>query len=196
MFGYGDLFKYKKNGIFLDIGAHDGININNTYILEKNLGWKGICIEPDPFHFSLLDQNRDCYKENVAITNYTGTINFTPCSPHGYGGEVTTNSGINIPCTTIESVLKKYNIPKTIDYMSIDIEGHELIALEKFPFDTHICLAITIEHNLYLHGPAQKLKIQEVLFSNGYTLIVDNVQSDGLAFEDWYTHKSFKDHVK
>ena len=40
-----EYFNYKKGGFFLDIGAADGITINNTYYLEKELEWKGICIE-------------------------------------------------------------------------------------------------------------------------------------------------------
>ena len=30
----------------MDVGAHDGKTISNTYFFEKELGWKGICIEP------------------------------------------------------------------------------------------------------------------------------------------------------
>jgi len=30
-------FNHKKNGYFIDIGATDGIDINNTYLLEKNM---------------------------------------------------------------------------------------------------------------------------------------------------------------
>lgn len=37
----------KKNGKFLDIGSSDPIIINNTYLLEKFLGWSGVQIEID-----------------------------------------------------------------------------------------------------------------------------------------------------
>lgn len=35
-------FKNKKNGVFIDIGAHNGINLSNTYFFEKKLNWRGI----------------------------------------------------------------------------------------------------------------------------------------------------------
>lgn len=35
----------KKNGVFLDIGAHHPIEISNTYLLEKKFGWTGHLIE-------------------------------------------------------------------------------------------------------------------------------------------------------
>ncbi len=38
---------------FIDIGAFDGVEISNTYALER-MGWKGICIEPIPEVFAML----------------------------------------------------------------------------------------------------------------------------------------------
>ena len=49
----------KKNGFFIDIGAHDGISLSNTYLLEQEYGWKGICIEPNPSVFKKLCKNRE-----------------------------------------------------------------------------------------------------------------------------------------
>ena len=37
---------HKKNNFFVEFGATDGITISNTYLLEKELNWKGILIEP------------------------------------------------------------------------------------------------------------------------------------------------------
>ncbi|MDR2406522.1 MAG: FkbM family methyltransferase [Bacteroidales bacterium] len=48
------LFKKKRNGIFLDIGANDGISFSNTYRFEKFRNWTGICIEPHPEIFEKL----------------------------------------------------------------------------------------------------------------------------------------------
>ena len=53
-----NFFKSKKNGFFLDIGAHNGIYINNTYYLEKNLEWTGLCIEANPIIFEELRNKR------------------------------------------------------------------------------------------------------------------------------------------
>ena len=35
----------KRNGTFLEIGAHEPINISNTYLLEKDFDWNGISID-------------------------------------------------------------------------------------------------------------------------------------------------------
>ena len=35
-------FKGYKNGIYVDVGAHDGVSLNNTLYFEKNNNWRGI----------------------------------------------------------------------------------------------------------------------------------------------------------
>lgn len=41
------LFNYKQYGSFIDIGSSSAVETNNTYFLESELLWKGICIEKD-----------------------------------------------------------------------------------------------------------------------------------------------------
>ena len=43
-----DFYQNKKNGYFVEVGANDGKRLSNTYLLEKDYNWKGICIEPVP----------------------------------------------------------------------------------------------------------------------------------------------------
>ena len=40
------VFRGYKNGVFVDVGAHDGLSINNTLYFEKYNNWTGINIEP------------------------------------------------------------------------------------------------------------------------------------------------------
>ena len=47
-------FSSKGDGYFLDIGAHNGVDLSNTYYLEKELQWNGICVEADPYIFEDL----------------------------------------------------------------------------------------------------------------------------------------------
>ena len=63
------LKKYSK-GYYIEIGASDGIELSNTYLLEKN-GWEGICIEPIPAKYEKLVKNRKaiCYNKAVYHTS-------------------------------------------------------------------------------------------------------------------------------
>lgn len=40
------IFKGYKNGVFVDVGAYDGVDINNTLYFETTNNWRGINIEP------------------------------------------------------------------------------------------------------------------------------------------------------
>ena len=63
-----NVFKGYKNGIFFDVGAHDGKTINNTVYFEQNNNWKGINIEPIKSVYDNLVLNRpNCININCAI---------------------------------------------------------------------------------------------------------------------------------
>jgi hypothetical protein len=59
-FLFENFFINKKEGFFLDIGAHDGVNGNNTFLFEK-IGWSGVCIEPIPSVFEKLKKIVNVY---------------------------------------------------------------------------------------------------------------------------------------
>lgn len=52
------IFKGYKNGVFMDIGVHDGKQINNTLYFEQNNNWTGINIEPIKEVYNNLVRNR------------------------------------------------------------------------------------------------------------------------------------------
>jgi len=37
-----------RGGFFVEVGAHNGFFCSNTYRLEQDWGWQGICVEPAP----------------------------------------------------------------------------------------------------------------------------------------------------
>jgi len=44
----------KRDGIFIDIGAFDGMEDSNSLFFEETRNWTGICIEPSPLEFNKL----------------------------------------------------------------------------------------------------------------------------------------------
>jgi FkbM family methyltransferase len=122
-------------GIFVDVGARDGIVLSNTYRLEAE-GWTGVAIEPHPDLFDRLLANRTCVCLNVAISGIQGTAEFLKMNeePLGQSGIVATHTHmsrlsdldheiIEVPTITLASVASA--LPR-IDYLDIDVEGHEL----------------------------------------------------------------------
>jgi hypothetical protein len=176
-------------GFFVDIGAYDGVQTSNTYALEQ-AGWNGICVEAEVNAFDKCAVTRCCRSINKAVTNYKGIAMFA-------GDRI--GGSISVPCDTLQGILRDNAAPKLIDYLSMDIEGHELIVLENFPFDEFQFKLITIEHNLYCDGPEKKNALYELLTRNGYTRVVDNAPCLDpnpawymQPYEDWYRHNDFK----
>lgn len=167
-------------GYFVDIGAHDGIIHSNTYALEMYHGWSGICIEPDPDAYRQLAENRSGPRTDLAVSGTAGVITIQP-------------TGVERFARPLTWILGEMNAPRVIDYLSVDVEGHELDVLAGMDFNRwHVKLA-TIEHNEYLEGPARKLAIRDHMLRNGFELAVEDVVAPGYGcYEDWFVNDRMK----
>ena len=58
---------YKRNGFFVEFGATNGVDLSNTYLLEKNFDWKGLLSEPAKVWHEALINNRKCSIEKNCI---------------------------------------------------------------------------------------------------------------------------------
>src|SRR5579859_1429704 len=61
------LLGHMTAGVFVDVGAYDGVTLSNTYFLETTRGWTGVCFEPNPATFEQLRAKRSCVCENVGV---------------------------------------------------------------------------------------------------------------------------------
>lgn len=57
-------------GFFLDLGAFKGFECSNSALVEKQLGWKGICVEPRPVEKAF--DGRGCVLARRALSGSTG----------------------------------------------------------------------------------------------------------------------------
>lgn len=94
-------------------------------------------------------------------------------------------------CTTMEKVIAMNGL-REIDYLSLDVEGHELKVLQGFPLENFIIKVMTVE------GKVKPLRaIEEYLKSFGYTRIYplseeSRKYTDFLKDEAIFIHKSVK----
>ncbi len=170
MWVYGEVFNERRNGYFVDIGAHDGVFLSNTYLLERRYGWSGICVEANPVNFERLRRQRRAVCVNACLDSVEQDVAFAPRGVMGGIVSPTTDiraaaSGetISLRTRTLENVLREHRAPHEIDYLSIDIEGAEERVLGDFAFDAYSFTCITIER------PSANL--QEVLGHHGYVVI-------------------------
>jgi FkbM family methyltransferase len=150
----------KKNGFFIDIGAHDGISYSNSYVFEIELGWNGICIEPLPGVFSQLQKNRKCIVENCAISNIEGLLDFVSISGPKDSGEMFSGFNrkeiaesihrpyeiIKVNSFRLDTILNKHNI-KHADFCSIDTETTEFDVIKSINWNDYQIDYICIEKN-------------------------------------------------
>ena len=150
-----NIFKGKKNLFFIETGASDGINISNTYILEKEYNWNGLCIEPNSFFYKKLVDNRRCHTSNELLYSSSGLeLEFTNYS---YLGGIKKHLRSKIldknleyikkTTTTLTDELDKINAPSIINYFSLDTEGSEYEILKGINFDKYQFNYISIETN-------------------------------------------------
>ncbi len=179
-------FKNKKNGIYLELGALDGILYSNTKYFEDEHNWSGILIEPHPIKFQLLIKNRPnnfCFNELISnistplhflyfteqLTQVSGVVN--SLSQHHYDAYFNNNKFIDIPKNTVEliptSLSKIINDTgiKHIDFLSLDVEGHEYEVLLSYNFDIQIDV-ILIE--MLGVQPDKDNLCRNILINNGY----------------------------
>ena len=165
-----NIFKGYKNGFFMDVGAHDGISINNTLYFEKYNNWTGINIEPIKKVFENLKINRpNSINLNCAVCNndgetdfynnigYTEMIsgiinNFDPRHLQRLNREneqMGSNTEIiKVNTKKIETICDNHNIAH-IHYLSIDVEGAEFEVIKSINFNKVFIDVIGFESNFY-----------------------------------------------
>jgi FkbM family methyltransferase len=190
-------YNNKKNGYFIEIGASDGINLSNTYLLETKYDWKGICVEPIPKQYELLIKNRPnsiCYKEAVFNESNKNLIFDIANNVDLLSGissyidqhiELVNNNKTQIIVNSISfnDLLEKSNSPLFIEYLSLDTEGSEYEILKSFDFKKYTIGLIDVEHNYW---EPRRTEIKNLLTSNGYIYIGEN------SWDDSYIHSSLQ----
>ena len=192
---YENVFKEKRNGVFVDIGANDGVTLSNTYFFEKQMGWTGICIEPIPEIFERLRSNRKCTCIQGCISEKSGTQSFLRVRSRSFNTEMLsgliekynprhlqriqrevkrtggTTEILTVPCYILTELLLEKNISH-VDYLSLDTEGGELDILKSIDFSRIDIEVIDVENNY------KSPDFQQFLESRGYKKITTLVHDE------------------
>ena len=184
--------KFKKKGVFIEMGACDGILSSNTYLLEKVFKWKGILVEPARYYHKRLKFNRKCSIETSCIYSASNEmINFNETYPKSLSSienffdkhsiQRKLNKEIyEVRTISLNHLFDKYHLKK-IDFLSIDTEGSEYEILKKFNFNKYQIKIICCEHNYSV----RRNKIFKLLNSKGYKREYENLSQ----YDDWYFQK-------
>ena len=178
-----------KSGFFIEFGAADGVDISNSYILEKEFGWKGILAEPSKGWHKSLAKNRNCIIETDCVWSISneeldffeaewGVLSTIKDFVESDNHKRSERNSYKVRTVSLTDLLKRHNAPRDIDYLSIDTEGSEFKILENFNFDEYNIKIITVEHN----NTEMRNKIFELLTKHNY----DRKYTQISECDDWY----------
>jgi FkbM family methyltransferase len=154
-----------RPGIFIEAGANDGIKQSNTHGLEFVLGWHGLLIEPVPSLASACRRNRPrSTVVNTALVSpeLDGQLIemvdlglMTTVAMHRTENElrhhvaeaattgVTPNS-LEVVGQPFSRVIDEAQLSE-IDFLSLDVEGFELVALAGLDLSRHSPRVVMVE---------------------------------------------------
>jgi FkbM family methyltransferase len=137
-----EFFGHLANGFFVEVGANDPEQWSQSFHLEK-LGWSGIVVEPQQHLADMLRRHRKAKVYCVAcsapenagksMTLYLagGHSSFDPMLKVA---EVRPEGSVEVPLKTLDEILIETDAPSPIDFLAIDVEGHEIEVLRGFDF--------------------------------------------------------------
>jgi FkbM family methyltransferase len=174
----------KADGHYVDIGAHDDEFPNNTHRFYAR-GWSGINIEPqqEPFENLRKARLRDINLQ-AAISDHTGKMQFLKVgSDHRastlerrvikrYSKLGKRGNLCEVNVTTLKDVFDKH-AKWPIDFMSIDVEGHEMKVLQGNDWSRYRPTVILSETSFDGEG-----KIARFLKDRGYKQVYSSFIDD------------------
>ena len=181
---YADRFvlnctNFKVNGYFLELGSRDPKENNNSYILEKHFGWKGMMVDRVSTYEELYKKERP---NSIAIVQNATTIDYA-------------------------KIFHDNKFPLDLDFFQLDLEVRDNTALQTFLkideelLDKYRFATITMEHDIYTgmkNAKKTREKSREILKEKGYHLVFEDILDPpsvctGKPYEDWWVHPELVD---
>ena len=190
---YGLFLGKKRDGLFVEVGAYDGVSFSNSSCLA-DAGWNGILIEPIPA-FAQACRNR--YRANArirvveaAVGATGGTVDITIA-----GSLTTTNdnllneyrnidwanaaigatSRLAVPQRTLDDILSAEGVHEPIDVLIVDVEGAEASVFAGFSISrwkpTMIIAELTHTHPDLHVISAGDADLQSSIQEAGYSVV-------------------------
>lgn len=179
-FLFENFFYGKRNGVFVDVGARDGEQFSNTLFFERFLGWRGLCVEPNPSAFAKLAAGRKAICRHASVSDPAGADVIAEETVHkGILGGITryvrrqrlrgpqspasAPPTCKAPVTQLSSLLEMHGL-RNVDYCSICTAGSEFEVLSGLDFDAISISVFTIKN---IHDK----RIPDLMEAKGYGLV-------------------------
>lgn len=202
------VFPGLRGGFFVEAGACGGLQGSASYVLEREFGWKGICVEPLDKYYEILRNRRACSTDPRCLSGRTGDVveflafpddpprsgilalnknTFRPTATNASWAERSNASSETTvkETVTFSDLLEQHNAPSAINYLCLDVEGAELTILEPYDFESdRRILALSIE------GPS----CDALLASRGYRQVSNPYAPE--LIDHYFVHPSIAEQVR
>jgi len=173
----------KKDGFFIDVGAHHPFRFSNTALFYKN-GWKGINIEPTP---NLIQKFKKHRKRDINLPIGVGpqkdvitfyefdepALNSFDQKLSEHRDMTTAYSIINqrkIKVDQLAAILDQHLPPnQLIDFLSIDAEGFDYAILQSNDWEKYRPSCVVVESEY--ETPFLESKTHKYLSKLNYSLV-------------------------
>jgi FkbM family methyltransferase len=192
------IFVSQAHGHCVEVGAHDGLTGSATYVFEQR-GWNCLLVEPMPAYAAEIKLRRNCRVVNCAASSRDGeatffvaenvdemsTLDLTPAHRRwieAAGGRV---EPITVRTRRLDDILQEAGFAK-LDFITIDVEGHELEVLKGFSIHTYQPRVVIVEDNSLspVNWPKRRSPVTSYLAECGY------VHFRRTGVNEWYAHES------
>jgi FkbM family methyltransferase len=135
-----EFFGQSRTGFFVEVGANAPQQGSQSWQFER-AGWRGVLVEPQPDLAERLRQSRRAHVVAAACSspeNAGTTMTLHVLGPHSSLNPelavtgVVAQSTVDVPVRTLDEILEQASAPAPIDFVSIDVEGHEIEVLSGF----------------------------------------------------------------
>jgi FkbM family methyltransferase len=163
------IFHQMERGTFIDVGAHDGISLSNSWFLENTRAWRGVCIEPNPAAYLDLVRTRRALCLQAAVSS-SGEENMKYLLPSEsslsmLGGLQSTYprshlrrlmaeskathssvSAVDVSITRLDKIASDFDLQEP-DLLLVDVEGAELDVLRSADWRSFRPKVVLVESN-------------------------------------------------
>jgi FkbM family methyltransferase len=183
-----DFFGDRRDGVYLDVGCAWAEQYSNTYYLEERLGWTGIGVDALPdyaeewaakrprsrfFNYLVTDHSRTeepFYRADLkGISQAQGPV-------VGPAGDEIPSEEISVPTITLTELLDENGIER-LDFLNLDIEGHEPQALAGLDIDRFKPELVCVEAK-----PKNREFLRQYFAEHGYEQIERYLEHDATNY--------------
>lgn len=178
------IFHEKRNGVYVDVGAHHPFRVSNTYLFYK-MDWKGINIDPMPGSKAMFDRYRpqdvnlemgvSLVKQQLTyrIFNEPALNTFSQDKVDEYTQDPRYKviKEKKVETWPLADILDRYLPASTmIDFLTIDAEGLDMDVLRSNNWDKYRPAYILVESNPFLLADMNNTELGIFMQQAGYAV--------------------------